>query len=213
MLNKLIYTTFGLLLAIVPATAQTVQQTAPSSDNPELTRLFNEDQRVRVAKPLGPDEPKITRKDADRETLVKQMLAHDQVITKADDLHAAVILQHSHDASDILVAHTLAVLCAADRDKTCLFLTAATLDRYLQYIHQPQIFGTQYVHFDHPPVTQAPYADVVISDFLRSKFGLSSLEQQKKRLEEINSRSTSGQGTSLPASQAVPPPPKGPGNE
>jgi hypothetical protein len=44
------------------------------------------------------------------------------------------------------------------------------------------------VHFDHPPVTQEPYATDVIPDSLREKFGLPSVEEQWKRLAEINNR-------------------------
>ncbi len=169
------------------------------SDNPELTHIFKEDQRVRQPKPLGPDEPKITRSDADRLVIVKQMIAHDQIHSTADYLHAALVLQHSPISSDYLVAHTLAVICAGDGDKTCLWLSAATLDRYLQSIQQPQIYGTQFLHFDHPPITQQPYTSDLISDSLREKLGLSSVDAQKKRLDQLNSKSPMPAST-VPAS-------------
>jgi hypothetical protein len=199
MLKAFIGIAFLSLIAL-PVPAQINQQPSPAVDNAELTLLFKEDQRVRVAKPLGPNEPKITRKDSNRESLVKEMLAHNLVITKGDNFHAAVILQHSRNAADILVAHMLAVLCASDGDQTCLRFSALTLDRYLQYINEPQIFGTQYTHFDHPPVTQQPYADDVITDSMRSRFGIPTLEEQKKRVEQINNGTVSVPGTSSPSS-------------
>lgn len=171
----------GLLLGF-SGRAQTPSAAATHSDNTELTHIYKEDQRVRQPKPVGPAEPKITRSDADRLALVKQMLANDQVKTAADYFHAALVLQHSPSSTDYLVAHTLAVLCAADPATDCLWLSAATLDRYLQSINQPQIYGTQYLHFNHPPVTQQPYAADAISDSIRSKFGVPTLKEQAEQL-------------------------------
>ncbi len=172
----------GALFLSFLGRAQTNAAAAVHSDNTELTHIFEEDQRVRQPKPLGPEEPKITRTDADRLALVKQMLANDQVYTTADYFHAALVLQHSPSSTDYLVAHTLAVLCAADHNTTCLWLSAATLDRYLQSINQPQIYGTQYLHFNHPPVTQQPYAADVISDSIRSELGVPGLKEQAEQL-------------------------------
>ena len=162
--------------------AQTNATVAVRRDNTELTRVFEEDQRVRQAKPLGPEEPKITRSDADRLALVKQMLANDHVRTTADYFHAALVLQQSPSSTDYLVAHTLAVLCAAYHNTTCLWLSAATLDRYLQSVNQPQIYGSQYLHFNDPPVTQQPYTVDVISNSIRSKLGVPGLIEQAEQL-------------------------------
>jgi len=177
-----------LFVLTAPVIAQNGAPSPPFSDNPELTQLFKEDQRVRQPKPLGTDEPKIIGIDVERLASVKEMLARDQIHTQADYLHAALILQHSKLSADYLVAHTLAVLCAAEHDKTCLWLSAATLDRYLQSVDQAQIYGTQYTHFDKPPITQQPYADGVISDTLRKSLGVPPLEEQKKELKNMNER-------------------------
>lgn len=185
-----------LIALLLTPLSRAQTSTAVHRDNVELTLLFKEDQRVRQSNPLGPDEPKITRSDADRLSLVKQILARDQVHTTADYLHAALVLQHSQSSADYLVAHTLAVLCAADHDTTCLWLSAATLDRYLQSINQPQIYGTQYLHFEHPPVTQQPYATDLISDSIRSKLGVPTLKEQEEQLRAYQ--------------QQVPPPQKKP---
>lgn len=172
-----------LIALLLPPLSSAQTSTALQRDNAELTAIFKEDQRVRQSNPLGPDEPKITRTDADRLALVKQILANDKVHTTADYLHAALVLQHSQSSADYLVAHTLAVLCAADQNRTCLWLSAATLDRYLQSISQPQIYGTQYLHFDHPPVTQQPYATDVISDSIRRELGVPAMKEQEEQLK------------------------------
>ena len=65
-------------------------------------------------------------------------------------------------------------------------LSAASLDRYLQSIHQPQIYGTQFIGNDHSPVTQAPYTSDLITDGMRKKLGVQALDDQKKYQDEIN---------------------------
>jgi hypothetical protein len=165
------------------------QSPAPAADNPTLAQMYQEDQRIRQPKPLSLEEKAgITRTDADRLAIVKQMIASNQLQTKADYRRAALIVQHSPVSSDYLVAHTLAVICAADGDETCLWLSAATLDRYLQSIKQPQIYGTQFFGVVHEPITQQPYADGLIPDSLRKKLGVPSREDQKKQLDNMNSQ-------------------------
>jgi hypothetical protein len=154
-----------LLLLAPSLVAQTPAPPAAPANNAELTQIYNEDQRVRQPKPLTPEEnAAITRTDADRLAAVKQMIANDLLQTTADYRHAAFIVQHSLVSSDYLLAHSLAVICAADGDKTCAWLSAATLDRYLQSIKQPQIYGTQFFGSGHAPITQQPYADDLIPD-------------------------------------------------
>ena len=175
-----------LILIVLTLPAVSKAQTnavATDKDNAELTKIFTEDQRIRQPKALGPDEPKIVRTDADRLALVKLMLANDQVNTTADYFHAALVLQHSPNSADYLIAHTLAVLCAADHNGTCLWLSAATLDRYLQSTDKPQIYGTQYLNFNHPPVTQQPYAIDLISDSIRKRLGVPPRKEQEEQLK------------------------------
>jgi hypothetical protein len=178
-------------LLIAPAlVAQTAQSVPPTpANNAELTQIYNEDQRVRKPKPPNPDEAPITRTDADRLAIVKQMIANDQLHTKADFRHAAFIVQHSLISSDYLLAHTLAVICAADGDKACAWLSAASLDRYLQSMNQPQIYGTQYIGTDHSPATQEPYNRDLITDALRTRLGVPVIAEQQKQLEQLNAPS------------------------
>ena len=178
---------FVILFVAHSLTAQTSVAPAPASNNPELTQIYNEDQRVRQPKPLTPQEKvTISRTDADRLVAVKQMIVHDQLQTTADYRHAAFIVQHSLVSGDYLLAHTLAVICASDGDKTCAWLSAASLDRYLQSIQQPQIYGTQFTGSTHSPTTQQPYMPDLISDALRTRLGVPSVQEQRKQLDEIN---------------------------
>ncbi|MEO8736648.1 MAG: hypothetical protein ABI380_08935 [Edaphobacter sp.] len=130
---------------------------------------------------------KITRTDADRREAVKKMIAKGQLETGRDYFNAAIIMQHGAASDDYLLAHTLAVIGTSKGNKTCIWLSAATLDRYLLSIKQPQIYGTQYNHFDPTKLwTQAPYTNNLITYGLRKELGVPSVDEQKKRLDSFN---------------------------
>ncbi|HEY1494975.1 MAG TPA: hypothetical protein VGF49_10555, partial [Candidatus Solibacter sp.] len=66
-------------------------------------------------------------------------------------------------------------------------LSAATLDRYLQKIGQPQIFGTQFRFEGDHPWTMDPYNEKLLPDSFHAIFGVPPLEEERKQLEEIRS--------------------------
>jgi hypothetical protein len=180
-----------LLLGGSSLFAQTTVTAAQPSSNAELTVMAQEDQRVRVGSPLTEAErAAITRTDADRRTETKKIIAANQLVTAVDYRNAALIMQHGQQSDDYLLAHTLAVIGAAKGDKICIWLSAAALDRYLISIKQPQIYGTQYNHFDQTkPWTQAPYSSDLITDNLRRAYNIPSLADQQKQLDTYNTPS------------------------
>ena len=180
---------FFLAILCVPLLSQTASTTPKSSSNAHLQALVDEDQRVRVGPPLAPEEhARITRTDADRLAAVKKIIAANQLVTSTDFRNAAILLQHGSTSNDYLLSHTLAVIAASKGDKTSVWLSAASLDRYLISIKQPQIYGTQYNHFDPTkPWTQMPYNSDLISDAIRNEFGVPTLKEQKKEIDIDNS--------------------------
>jgi hypothetical protein len=80
----------------------------------------------------------------------------------------------------------LASVAVAKGDSKSLWISAASLDRYLQLIGQAQVFGTQYQSKDDKPYTQEPYNRTVIPDALRLVFCVPSLEQQKSNVADFN---------------------------
>jgi hypothetical protein len=103
-------------------------------------------------------------------------------LNSADDYyHAAYVFQHGDEAEDCLKAHALAVIAIARGKREATWIAAATLDRYLQRIGQPQIYGTQ---FQRPPGqkwTQEPYRRDLLSDALRQASGVPPLAAQEER--------------------------------
>ncbi len=95
----------GLCLdsAILPVGAQT------AADNPELARMYAEDQSDRRdAEKIGWE--KVSERDAVRLARAKVLYRSDALKTGGDYFHTAMILQHSHESEDYLLAHELCVV-------------------------------------------------------------------------------------------------------
>lgn len=73
-----------------------------------------------------------------------------------------------------LTEHYLAVIAIAKGNTGATWIAAATLDRYLQSIARPQIYGTQFETKDGEQSTQGPYNPDIISDALRHQLGVPS---------------------------------------
>jgi hypothetical protein len=84
------------------------------------------------------------------------------------------------------LAHTLAVVAVARGQASATWMVAATLDRYLQAIHQPQIYGTQ-TDVEHEPITQEPYNRGLVSDALRILLNVPSQAAQEDLRKQYES--------------------------
>lgn len=152
--------------------------------------------------PAAPDL--MEKRDAERRQRTRELLGAGGVKTAEDFHDAAFVFQHGQDADDYLVAHILAVQAVIKGDASSKWIAAATLDRYLQAIGHPQVFGTQYLDRDflfmmehkndpqavknHKPetgMTQQPYNFDLIPDALRLTFCVPDLAQQKANLKDF----------------------------
>jgi hypothetical protein len=159
---------------------------------------------VAAKPPVSLSDAELHKNDATRRNRVRDLLRADQVKT-ADDFHdAAFIFQHGERPDDYLFAHILAVEAVVKGDSRSKWISAATLDRYLQAIGQAQVFGTQYSdrdfafaqkHKDDPVamkahthedgMTQQPYDYALMPDVLRLDFCVPSRAQQDLNLKEF----------------------------
>ena len=183
--------------------AQTVMlpQSSPSpvepKNNLEMQQIFLSDQVDRgnnpYAKPGDPQpqalDGKLVRANDDaREIRVHSLLDSGQIITATDFFRAALIFQHAGTSDGYLLAHILAEVAVAKGDSNALWLSAATLDRYLINIHQKQVFGTQFTSLPAPDTkspsiwSQQDLDKITISDALRAEFCVVPLSAQQKGL-------------------------------
>lgn len=153
--------------------------------NPEMTRIFEADQAPRLAGSKA-DWKLVAREDDARRSRTLELLSSGALKSGDDFWHAAFIFQHGGEASDYLLAHTLAVVAVARGRPDASWIAAATLDRYLQKIGQKQIYGTQFGSKGGEPATQEPYDRALISDALRDVLGVPDQAAQEKQRAQFD---------------------------
>ncbi|MEJ2010345.1 MAG: hypothetical protein P8Z30_19695 [Acidobacteriota bacterium] len=159
--------------------ARTYFQDETSVSNPEMRRIFEADQKDRQGAFGKIDWAMVSIRDAAHRKQVRQLLAEGKLHTGKDFLRAAFIFQHGGTPDDYLLAHTLAMIAVARGEGDAIWIAAASLDRYLLSIHQPQIYGTQFMTKPDGQATQEPYNRHLISDALRHDLGVPSQAEQK----------------------------------
>ncbi|HAH08359.1 MAG TPA: hypothetical protein DCM05_17845 [Elusimicrobia bacterium] len=160
----------------------------PETDNLKLEEIFLDDQKDRERVYDSSEEvAKLKERDAQRRKRVYVMMDLGEIRTMKDLYRASVILQHGHDAADFLTAHRLATLSAILGHKTARWLLAATLDRYLMAIDQPQVYGTQFEYSASEKRYQLklPIGDAMFLDFEKELLGVPTVAE---RLKQLNSQ-------------------------
>jgi hypothetical protein len=136
-----------------------------------------------------------------RRAQVRKLLDEGKLTSGEDFSDAALIFQHGQTPEEFLFAHVLAVEALIRGDSADKWLAAATLDRYLQAVNRPQVFGTQYPgdkaagntpkpqvdpHVMNIQRTQQPYDAKLLPDSVRQDFCVPDVSQQEKNLAIFN---------------------------
>jgi hypothetical protein len=157
----------------------------PRPSNPEMAAIFQADQADRTGGGAAVDWAVVEPRDRARRARTLDLVQAGALSSGDDYWHAAFVLQHGSDANDYLLAHSFAIIAAARGRADATWIAAASLDRYLQKIGRPQIYGTQ---FSTPPgqqTTQEPYDRNLVSDALRTALGVPNQADQEHRRAEI----------------------------
>lgn len=152
-----------------------------------MKRIFDEDQRVRQTWP-NIDWPAVNKSDALRRAATMKLLNAGTLRSGEDFTWAAFIFQHGSSPDDYLLAHTLAIVAIRKGYSDATWIAAATLDRYLQSIKQPQIYGTQFQTPKGIPASQEPYNRTLIPDALRRLLEVPDLAAQQVQRQQYDSR-------------------------
>ncbi len=156
--------------------------------SPDMARIFEADQAARKD-PRAIDWSVVGPADAARRTATQALLDGGKLHTGEDFARAAFVFQHGEKAGDYLLAHTLALVAVAKGNNGALWIASATLDRYLQAIGQPQVYGTQFRTKPEGRLTQDPYDRTLVSDPLRRQLGVPSLAEQEKQRQQVEAGS------------------------
>jgi len=160
------------------------EQDAPS--NSEMKRIFDEDQKVRQAGLFNIDWASAHKSDAERRRATMKLLNEGALHSGEDFAWAAFVFQHGSGPNDFLFAHTLAMIAMKKGYTDAIWIASATLDRYLQSIKQPQIYGTQFLTPKGGSTTQEPYNRTLISDALRHELQVPGLAAQAAQCKQYN---------------------------
>ena len=195
--RKFLLGLFLPLVTVAMAFAQSATQNTSPQSSEEMKAIFLADQFDRgnnpYAKPGDPQPPslpdaQIRKNDDARDLQVQAMIREGLLHTGIDFFRAALVFQHSGKAEGTLLAHLLAVTALSKGEPSALWLSAATLDRYLIQTGKPQVFGTQFKSLPRPDATK-PYQfvqdtidPVLLTDPLRAEFCVIGLTEQQKGL-------------------------------
>jgi hypothetical protein len=163
-----------------------VRAPAPAP-NAELAAIFTADQADRQAG-LGIDWSRVGPRDEVRRKRVREMLDEGLLRAADDYFNAAFVFQHGGKPEDYLLAHSLAMASMALGRADASWIATATLDRFLQNIDRPQIFGTQYAAPSGGPVTQGKYDAALVPDSLRVVLGVPTRAQQEAQRKQFEQR-------------------------
>jgi hypothetical protein len=131
---------------------------------------------------------KISQRDAERRKRTMELLNDGKLRTAEDYYNAAMVMQHGDTTDDYLLAHVLATASLKLGREKSAWLAAASLDRYLMKIGQPQIFGSQFNNpqsADPSKWTNQPYNEKLVSDPLRKMYYQPTLEETMNRLARL----------------------------
>lgn len=157
------------------------RRAADRPTNLEMSAMFEADQNDRRAAEI--DWTVVGPADDARRTRTEELLAAGALQSAEDFFHAAFVFQHGSTSNDYLKAHLLATIAIARGKPDATWIAAATLDRYLRSIGQPQVLGTQFSWKTGQPVTQEPYDRSLLTDPLRRALNVPALaEQDEQRL-------------------------------
>jgi hypothetical protein len=181
---------FAAVLTPPTAAAQdhsdpTETQPVARPNNPEMTAIFEADQAARKKPDIDWEE--VTIEDAARRRRVGELLDAGALHSGDDYYHAAFVFQHGDAPSDYLKAHALALLAVSRGKKSATWIAAATLDRYLMAIGQPQIYGTQFTKRDDG-WSQEPYQRELLSDAIREASRVPPIAQQERQRSALSAR-------------------------
>jgi hypothetical protein len=189
----------AVILLLTSAFGQTTkradQPTRPvlKDVNPDVLRIVIEDQWDRgndlfgsrqIAAPDAKGESVSTR-DERRQSEMRKLIEQGKLKSGRDFFFAALVFQHSTKPAEVLLAHELAVTAVSKGNSNGKYMAAASLDRYLWNLNQPQVYGTQFKKVENGNWSMEPYARESLTDAERRLWCVIPLAQQEEILRGV----------------------------
>jgi hypothetical protein len=151
--------------------------------NAAMAEIYKADQAVRQSiESFNANAAPIEKDDEARRGQVRALLEKGELRAGEDFRLAALVFQHGSEPRDYLFAHTLALVALAKGDRSASWIASASLDRYLQSIGRPQIFGTG---FGPDGASQGAFDRELVSDAIRRELNVPALADQREIMEQL----------------------------
>lgn len=150
--------------------------------------MFAADQAARQPAQGEVDWATVNKEDAERRSGVMSILESGGIKTAQDYYHAAMIFQHGDSAEDIRLSHAFATISSALGGGTSAanWLKAASWDRLMLNLEQPQWYGTQYVRDEAGRWLLYRVHPDAVTDEQRAAWSVPSLEESRSRTAVMN---------------------------
>jgi hypothetical protein len=154
--------------------------------NRELRRIHEDDQADRRPGPNGINWAEVTPRDEARRRRVREILEAGGAKVSADYYHAAMVYQHGGEVADFRRSHELAERAVEldPANRQAKWLAAASKDRELMNLGQPQLYGTQFRKVDGR--WELYRVDPSVSDDERRRRNVPPLAEAKRRADAMN---------------------------
>jgi hypothetical protein len=116
---------------------------------------------------------------------MRKLIDQGKLKTGKDFFFAALVFQHSTKPAEVLLAHVLAVTAVSKGNSNGKYMAAASLDRYLWNLNQPQVYGTQFKKVENGNWSMEPYARNSLSDGERRLWCVIPLAKQEEILQAV----------------------------
>ncbi|WP_444944193.1 hypothetical protein ACJJIK_03255 [Microbulbifer sp. ZKSA006] len=153
-----------------------------------MAELFSQDQSARNIPHSEIDWSSLDQQDKDRREEALKMLANGRIRSAKDYYHSALIFQHGNNSEDIRLAHALATIAAIlAKDKSeANWLKAASWDRLMMNLDQPQWYGTQFVKDKSGNWNLYKVDPDIVSDQQRIDWSVRTLAESKAMEKSLN---------------------------
>jgi len=156
-----------------------------AQDNPELKKMYEEDQNSRKVEKI--DWKVLLIQDSTRRVEVSEMIRQNKVLTSMDYFRTAMIYQHGNDSTSYKLAWEYSKKAAAmdSNNISARWLSAASFDRYSLSVGKPQIYGTQFLVIDNKYYLQ-DFDTTKVSDADRIYYKTRTLKEIRDFLTKQN---------------------------
>ncbi len=144
-----------------------------------MAELFAADQAVRQMGLAG-DPAQVAQGDAERRIEVLGYLQAGKLQTPRNLVFAAYIFQHGDCPEHYLLAHRVAQAAMESGYEEARWIYAASLDRYLMSLGEPQKYGTQYTWVDGEYTLYT--VDPATTDAERTEYRVPPLSEAKQQV-------------------------------